>query len=173
VAFAEEGYNCVAIGYNPVHPDVQFAAGNLIERLSHKDDLDTAEVYAQMTLDSLKDPANEVNQESEFLGQGYYNLGNIIFLQNKDLMRAEMLARKAYRIRFKLYGNDHHTIGVCANLLGNILLAQENLENEMKEMYKCSLANNIRNQGPDGINTGVGNANLSRYYLSIGERKTW
>jgi tetratricopeptide (TPR) repeat protein len=171
VAFHEEHYNCVAIAYNPVHPDVQFAAGNLIECLSHKGDLDTAEVYAQMTLDSLKDPTNEVNQDSEFLGAGYYNLGNIVFSQNKDLMRAEMLARKAYRIRFELYGNDHDNVGLSANLLANILSVQGNLENETEEMYKCSLASDIRNKGLDGINTGVVNANLSRYYLSLAERE--
>jgi hypothetical protein len=33
--FAEEAYNCVAIAYNPVHQEVQAAAGNLIDCLIH------------------------------------------------------------------------------------------------------------------------------------------
>jgi hypothetical protein len=48
----------VVINYNPVHPDVQKAAGALIECLIHKGDLYDAERYSQMTFDSLKDPAN-------------------------------------------------------------------------------------------------------------------
>jgi tetratricopeptide (TPR) repeat protein len=60
--FAEEAYNCFAIAYNPVHPKVQDAASTLIECLSYKGDFDHAETFAQMTLDSLKDPGNGLDQ---------------------------------------------------------------------------------------------------------------
>jgi hypothetical protein len=46
------------MAYNPVHPAVQTAAGALIDCLVNKGDLKNAETFAQMTLDSLKDPAN-------------------------------------------------------------------------------------------------------------------
>jgi hypothetical protein len=36
---AEEAYNYVAVAYNPVHPQIQKAAGVLIECLIHKGDL--------------------------------------------------------------------------------------------------------------------------------------
>jgi hypothetical protein len=62
---AEEAYNIVAIFYNPVHPMVQLAADALIECLTVKRDLDTAETFAQMTLDSLKDSKNGLDQQSE------------------------------------------------------------------------------------------------------------
>jgi ABC-type cobalt transport system substrate-binding protein len=60
--FAEETYNCVAIAYNPVHPKVQEAASGLIECLLFKRDFGHAETFAQMTLDSLKDPGNGLDQ---------------------------------------------------------------------------------------------------------------
>jgi hypothetical protein len=53
IAFAEKAYNCAAITYNPVHPDVQEAAGTFIDCLIHKGDLSNAELYAQVTLDNL------------------------------------------------------------------------------------------------------------------------
>jgi hypothetical protein len=74
---AEEAYNCVAVAYNPVHPQVQEAAGVLIECLVHKGDVYNTERFAQVTLDSLKHPANGVDQESEVLAVGYYNLGEV------------------------------------------------------------------------------------------------
>jgi hypothetical protein len=45
ITWAEEAYNCVAIAYNPVHPEVQSAAGILIECLIHKGTLERAEVF--------------------------------------------------------------------------------------------------------------------------------
>jgi tetratricopeptide (TPR) repeat protein len=54
--FVEEAYNCVAVTYNPVHPKVQKAAGSLIECLINTGDFDHAETFAQLTLESLKDP---------------------------------------------------------------------------------------------------------------------
>jgi tetratricopeptide (TPR) repeat protein len=100
VTFAEESYNCVAVAYNPVHPQVQVAAGNLIECLIHKGDLYDGERYAQFTLDSLKDSANGVDQDSEAVAIGHYNLSSVILKQNGDLVKAERLAREAYRIRY-------------------------------------------------------------------------
>jgi tetratricopeptide (TPR) repeat protein len=90
---AEEAYNYVAIAYNPVHPQVQKAAGVLINCLIHKGDLYDAERFAQVTLDNLRDPANDVDQESEEVARGYYNLGCVIDIQNENFMRAEMLSR--------------------------------------------------------------------------------
>jgi tetratricopeptide (TPR) repeat protein len=75
LTFAEEAYDCVAIAYNPVHPEVQDAASTLIECLVFKGDFDKAETFAQMTLDSLKDPGNGLDQQSEAVAAGYYDLG--------------------------------------------------------------------------------------------------
>jgi archaellum component FlaF (FlaF/FlaG flagellin family) len=72
------------MAYNPVHPEVQSAACMLIECLIHNGNLYDAERYSQLTLDSLKDPANAVDQNSELVAIGYYNLGKVINAQNGD-----------------------------------------------------------------------------------------
>jgi tetratricopeptide (TPR) repeat protein len=169
--FFEEAYNCVAMAYNPVHPEVQTAAGNLIECLIHKGDLYDAERFSQMTLDSLRDPANGVDQNSEAVALGYYNLGSVIRKQNGDLDKAERLAREAYRIRIQLYGNDHCSVGDSAALLASILRSQGKLGDETKKLYDCSLAITIRNEGLDGINTASGNANLANYHVDLARRQ--
>jgi tetratricopeptide (TPR) repeat protein len=169
--FYEEAYNCVAMAYNPVHPEVQTAAGYLIECLIHKGDLYDAERFAQITLGSLKDPANGVDQDSEEVAKGYYNLGSVILKQNGDLVKAERLAREAYRIRIQLYGNDHYNVGGSAALLANILRLQGKLEDETKKLYECSLAISIRNEGLDGINTAIGNTNLASYHLDLAHKQ--
>lgn len=62
MAFAEQFYNLVAEAYNPVHPEVQTAAGTFIECLFNKCDLEHAQIFAQMTLNSLRDPVYGVSK---------------------------------------------------------------------------------------------------------------
>jgi hypothetical protein len=93
-----------------------------------------------VTLESLKDPANKVDQESEAVAEGYYNLGMVIEAQNKDLVRAEMLAREALRIRAQLHGNNHCHVGESIGLLARILRKQGNLGIVVKELFERSLA---------------------------------
>jgi hypothetical protein len=85
--------NCAAVAYNPVHPKVQNAAGTLIECLTRKGDLCKAELFAQMTFDSLKDPQNGLDQQSEAVARGYYDITKVITDQRGDMVKAEMLAR--------------------------------------------------------------------------------
>jgi hypothetical protein len=171
VIFFEEAYNCAAVAYDPVHPEVQFAAGYLIECLIHKGDLYDAERFAQMTFDSLKDPANRVDQDSEAMAEGYYNLGNVIVMQNGDPVKAERLAREAHRIRIHLYGNNSVHIGPSASLLANSLRLHGKLGDETRELYDCFLARAIMNEGPDGISTAVGNFNLGLLHLNLADRQ--
>jgi tetratricopeptide (TPR) repeat protein len=110
--FAEEACNLVAIAYNPVHPKVQKAAGTLIECLMHKDNLYNAERFAEATLDSLRDPANGFDQESEAVARGYYDLANVLSKQQGDFRKAEKLGRESLRIRTRIYNNDHRRVGL-------------------------------------------------------------
>jgi tetratricopeptide (TPR) repeat protein len=167
--FAEEAYNCVAIAYNPVHPKVQEAAGNLIECLIHKGDFYDAERFAQLTLDSLKNPANGVHQDSLEMAKGYYSLGNAILNQNGDLIKAERLGRESYRIYVQLYGNDHICVGLSGNLLAGILRLQGKLGDETKELFERFLAISIRNEGLNGNNTAAGNANLCNLHKDLAD----
>jgi tetratricopeptide (TPR) repeat protein len=166
---AEEAYNCVAVAYNPVHPYVQKAAGTLIDCLIHKGDLYDAERFAQVTLDSLKDPANSVDQESEAVAEGYYNLGAVICKQKGDLVRAEMLVRKALRIRVQLHGDDHFNVGFTINLLAGILSKQGNLGVEVKELFERSLAIDVKHEGPDGVNTSISYQHLGFFHEELAQ----
>jgi tetratricopeptide (TPR) repeat protein len=167
VTLAEEAYDCVAIACNPVHPQVQEAAGILIKCLIRKGDLYDAERFAQVTLDSLKDPANKVDQEGEEVAEGHYNLAHVIIKQDGDLLKAEGLAREALRIRSHLYGNDHHCTGKSIALLASILRKQGSLGNDVKELYEQTLAIDVKHEGPDGMNTAIHNLNLGHFYLHL------
>jgi tetratricopeptide (TPR) repeat protein len=176
---AEEAYDIVAIAYNPVHPQVQEAAGKLIQCLTFKGDLDKAELFAQMTLDSLKDRANKVDQEGEEVAEGYFNVGRVLSFQpNGDLVKAEMLARESLRIRARLCGSNHFRVGSSIGLLASILRQQGSVGDEVRELYEHSLAIKVKTDGSDGGTAAVGNLNLGHFHyqvsqtnLSAGKRK--
>jgi tetratricopeptide (TPR) repeat protein len=122
-----------------------------------------AERYAQVTYGNLRDKKNGMDQEGEEVSNGAYNLARVIYRQNGDLIKAEELAREALRIRDHLYGNSHNNVGISIDLLARILRAQKNLGDETRELFEHSLAIDIRNGGPDGINTAVGNLNIGNF----------
>jgi tetratricopeptide (TPR) repeat protein len=155
LTFAKEAYNCVAITYNPVHPEVQKAASMLIECLIYKDDFDHAETFAQMTLDSLKDPGNGLDQESEAVANGYYDLGLVINQQKGDYVKAEKLVRESLRIRSHLYDAHHQYLGISVSLLARILQSQG---------YERALAIDLKNYGSEGINTAISSFNMGDFY---------
>jgi tetratricopeptide (TPR) repeat protein len=164
LTFAEEAYNCVAITYNPVHPDVQNAASTLIEWLICKGDFDHADTFAQMTLDSLKDPGNGLDQQSEAVAKGYYDLGSVIHQQEGDSVKAEKLVRESLRIRSRLYDTHHQFVGMSIGLLASILQSQGNLGSETKELYERALAIEIKNYGSEGVDTAISNFNMGAFY---------
>jgi tetratricopeptide (TPR) repeat protein len=163
--FVEEAYNCVAITYNPVHPKVQYVASSLIECLICKEDFEHAETFAQLTLESLKDPGNGLDQQSEAVAKGYHDLGHVIFQQKGgDLVKAEKLVRESLRIRTRFHGGDLTDVGVSSNLLATILQVQGKLGDETKELHERCLAINIKNYGSEGLNTAASNNNLGLFY---------
>jgi len=166
--FAEEAYNCVAIAYNPVHPKVQYAASTLIESLTLKGDFQNAELFAQMTLDSLKDPKNGLDQQSEAVARGYSDLASVIKNQMRNLVKAEKLAREALRIRV-LINSSSHVAGFTTGLLSSILMCQDKLGSETKVLLEQTLAINIRNFGPDGANTATAQFNFGLFYRHLAE----
>jgi tetratricopeptide (TPR) repeat protein len=164
LVFAEEAYNCVAIAYNPVHPEVQKAASTLIECLILKGDFDHAETFAQMTLDSLKDPGNGLDQQSEAVANGYYDLGSVINQKKGDYVKAEKLVRESLRIRSRLCDAHHQYLGMSIGLLADILQAQGNLGSETEELYEQALVIHIRNFGSEGVYTAVSNFKLGNFH---------
>jgi tetratricopeptide (TPR) repeat protein len=145
------------------------AASSLIECLLDKGDFEHAETFAQMTLESLKDPGNGLDQQSEPVARGYYDLGEVIFRQKGDLVKAEKLIRESLRIKTHLYGGDHALVGVSGSLLARILLSQGKLGSKTKELYERSLTIGIKNSGSEGLSTAVSNNDLGiLYHLQAG-----
>jgi hypothetical protein len=160
VIFAEEAYNLVVEAYDCVHPQVQEAAGVLINILVRKGDLFDAERYAQVTYGILRDKKNGIDQESEIVAMGAYNLAHVIYWQNGDLIKAEALARESLRIRTLICGSNQ----TCGGLLAGILGAQGKFGDEMKGLYERSLAISLRHEGSDGVNVAFTNFNMGKFY---------
>jgi hypothetical protein len=80
VNYAEEAYNLVVEAYDPVHPQVQEAAGVLIQILIANDDLYDAQRFAEITYSNLRDKKNGMDQESEVVANGAYNLAHVIYM---------------------------------------------------------------------------------------------
>jgi hypothetical protein len=166
LTYAEENYNCLAVAYNPVHPKVQGAASTLIECLIRKGDFNKAELFAQMTLDSLKDSKNGLDQQSEAVAKGYFDLANVIHEQEGDHVKAEMLGRESLRIRV-LTSSNNSSLALAADLLASILMFQNKMGSETKELYELALAINQRNYGPDGANTAAAHINLGIFHRQL------
>jgi hypothetical protein len=143
---------------------VQEAAGMLIQSLTHAGNLKDAETYAQVTLDNLRDPANNVDQEGKEVANGCVNLAKVIFELKEDHAKAEMLARKSLLIRVKVHGNKDPHVRQSASLLCTILREQKKLGDETKRLHERCLANAMWNEGPDGLATAEANDDLGFYY---------
>jgi tetratricopeptide (TPR) repeat protein len=167
LSFAEECYNLVVEAYDPVHPQVQEAAGVLIKILIGKGDLFDAERYAQVTYGNLRDKKNGIDQESRAVADGAYNLADVIYRQDGDLMKAEELARESLRITSLINDSNHYSVGRTCSFLANILRGQDQLGDETRGLYERCLSIFIRNGGPDGPSTAAGNFNLGRYYHQL------
>jgi hypothetical protein len=167
VTFAEACYNLVVEAYDPVHPQVQEAAGVLISILISKGNLFDAERYAQVTYGNLRDKKNGIDQESEAVAEGAHNLADVIYQQGGNLTKAEELARESLQICSLINDSNHHTVGKACNLLAGILRRQGKLGDETRRLCERYLAISIRNDGPDGSNTAAGNNNLGRYYHQL------
>jgi hypothetical protein len=168
VTFAEEAYNLVVDAYNPVHPQVQEAAGYLIECLMKNGDLFNAERFSEQTYANLRDIKNGMDQEGEIVAQGAYNLAYVISRQKDgDLIKAEGLARESICIRNKLYGAHDGRVSVSCMLLAKILLKQGKLGDETKELFERSLAIYVEEEGPDGGNTAAANMGIGQFYYKI------
>jgi tetratricopeptide (TPR) repeat protein len=168
VSFAEEAYNLVVDAYDPVHPQVQEAAGYLIDCLTQIGDFSNAERFAEQTYANLRDIKNGMDQEGEIMARGAYNFADVISRQEDgDLIKAEGLARESIRIRDKLYGAHNSRVDTSCLLLAQILLKQGKLGDETKELYERSLAIFTRNEGPDGANTAAANVGIGSFHYKI------
>jgi hypothetical protein len=147
---------------------VQEAAGMLISSLIFQGDLFNAERYAEQTYQNLRDIKNGMDQESEEVAEGAYNLADVILRQvDGDFIKGEKLARESLLIRSRLYSSNHHGIGRNCALLGRFLMNQGKLGDETKELFERSLAICVVSEGPDGSNTAAGNIFIGLFYHNL------
>jgi tetratricopeptide (TPR) repeat protein len=167
VTYAEEAYNLVVEAYDPAHPEVQGAANTLIYALSLQGDLENAQRFSEQTYLNLRDHKNGINQESDEVAVGAYNLSSIIFQQQDgDLMFAENKARESLRIICQLHDADDAKVGRHCLLLARILQKQEKFSNETKELFERALAIFTRHEGRDGTNSAVGNIAIGQFHYN-------
>lgn len=127
-----------------------------------------AERFAEQTYANLKDIKNELNQESEVVAHGAYNLADVISRQyDGHLIKANKLARECLRIRTQIFGLNNSKVGMSCSLLAHILQTHGKLGDETKELSERSLATSIRNEGPDGMNTSIANMESGRYHCRV------
>jgi hypothetical protein len=140
----------------------------LIDCLIHQGDLFNAERYAEQTYQNLKDITNGIDQEGNEVAEGAYNLASVILIQDdRDLIKAEKLARESLHITTQLHGPDHDRVGISNMLLGRILKKQGKFGDETKEVLERALAIYIRNEGPDGANTATATVNIGQFYHGL------
>lgn len=167
ILFAEEAYNLAVVAHDPAHPQVQEAAGVLIEILIEMGDYYNAERYAQVIYSNLRDENNGMNQESAAVAKGAYNLADAIYRQDGDLVKAEGLVRIALRLRTLVYGGDHGYVVESCCLLANILRAQKTLGDETRRMFERSLALTIKDVGPDSLRTACIHFRVGIFYYQL------
>lgn len=120
-------------------------------------------------MDSLKDPSSGLNNGSEAVAQGYFNLANALNKQEKDLVKAERLIRESLRMRKKLYANDHQYVGTSCALLATIMKTQGKLNLEMRDLMEHSIAIEIKHHGADNHNVGTAYYNLGSFYFQFAD----
>ena len=166
---AEDAYNCVVMEFDSVHVLAQGPAILLIEIQCLLGNFYDAERFAEMTLENFKRPENKFDQDSEDVAAAYECYANVIYRKKKgDLMKAEMLIRDAYRIRVKLYYNDHIFIGKTILLLAKILVSQGNLNKAIK-LLERSLKINLKYYGFYGVEAYNDNDLLGILHCHLGE----
>lgn len=79
-------------------------------------------------------------------------------------MRAESLAREAFRIRKLINSSDHYNIGNCCGQLARILRQQGHYGDETRGFYERALAIAIGNEGIDGQNVGASSMNIGTFF---------
>ncbi len=102
------------------------------------------------------------------MAEGYCNLATVIDVQEGDFAKAESLVRESLRIRRLLYHENpfEMLLGTSTGLLASILQSQGNYGDKTRDLLERSLAIDIKNFGPEGINTASANSALGKFYYN-------
>ena len=154
-ALCEEAYIVVSGAHGPVHSLVQEAAAELIECLTLAGEYSQAEAYSRITYESLIDPRNGIDPESEGAARGMQQLANLCVclareghdLSSNLLEEAEGLVRKACGIMENLYGPASSNLAICLETLGQVFIGRGVLEEETRNVFERVLAIFIECEG--------------------------
>jgi hypothetical protein len=167
----EEMYNLVAEAYYVDHPMVLTAANYLINVLILTEEFEDAERYARISYECL---TRSVDSECEEIANASESLANVTFelicrkgVEGGDIMEAEMLCRKALRIKEKIHGaNQGMTVNTRVHL-SNILSVRGIHDNERERLLQQCLAINIRVFGINGSDTAMITKGLENLHSGI------
>jgi hypothetical protein len=94
-------------------------------------------------------------------------LADVKYQLQEDEIKAEELVRDALRIRLKLHGLGDNNVAVSSFLLARILMNQDKMGDETRDLFERSLATFIRFTGSDGISTASAYIGIGYFYLKL------
>jgi tetratricopeptide (TPR) repeat protein len=153
-AVTEEAYTSVSEIYNPEHPLVLKAGGNLIEILCMTGDFYDAERFARMYDALTRLPLDPESFEAVGAGDRLAFASCLLIKANgpesADIDEAEMLARKAVRIVKELKGPGSESMRYNFNVLVEVLALKEDYSDTTKDLLEVYLSDAIRSKGRNG-----------------------
>jgi hypothetical protein len=131
-----------------------------------------AERYARVCYECLNRPidteSEEIADAAAVLARVSYELISKNGLESGDILEVEMLARKALRIKEKLFGRNSYKIKPLLSTLCSILELKGDYSDECKCLNEESLAIHIRYSGADSDSVRRINVTLSIFHHDIG-----
>lgn len=171
-ALREEAYIYVSEAYNPEHPLVLEAAGQLIMTLGDIVDYYDAERFARICYEALIRPpldpdSYEAAKAADNLSHASYNMLKENRTASGDLDEADMLARKALRIIKDKKGTGFAELIIAFHNLVLIKTMKKDCGDETMILFEDFLSDLVRDQGKDHKITAIVNAHLARFHFDI------
>lgn len=179
----EDAYNLVAEAYYVDHPLVLKAGNSLIDILIQTYEYVLAERYARISYESLTRPIDnesvEVGNAAELLSYVSYLICSTdegdnddddeVCLKKITLKEAEMLGRKALRIKERIHGKNYYVdVNIKLNL-SNILQLKGNHNDEARDLLEECLATNIARFGGNNRDVGVVFDRLATFHSNVAQ----
>ena len=175
MAVCEEAYIVVSRVHGPVHPLVQDAAAELIECLILAGEYSQAEAYSRITYESLIDPCNGIDLESEGVARGMQQLAHLCISMAREgheaaqdlIIEAEQLIRKACNIMENLHGPTSPNLAICLETFGQVLVGRGLFTEETRLLFERVLAIYSECEGGNGHGTLQALGSLGDFYCEL------
>ena len=176
MTLCEEAYTVVSGVHGPVHPLVQDAAAELIECLILTGEYSQAESYSRITYESLMDPCNGIDPESEEVARGMQQLAHLCINMEREghvaaldlVIEADCLIRKACNIMENLHGPASPNLAICLETFGQVLVCRDIFTEETRLIFERVLAIYTDCDGGNGHGTLQALGSLGDFYYELG-----